>query len=408
MNLATLNKSLFNIGIVLMFVLPLFPAKFRPIIIGIFSLGVVLSFIESKENINVKRLVLNGSVYLFFIFSLLYSDNLDYAVKKLESMSSLIIFPIIFSIFPSNKLQNIYNNRHQYMFVYVVVIAAINLSFFIYHFGHYKSGLITHYLTVTYTAQAGYNIHPIYLSMHICVAIIFSWFLLKKANKRRSIFLISTNIVLLFFILILLKKGPIIGLGIAFTVFVLFQRTKKWWIVYFSIGIISIFSIMSIPKLKFKFSEVFKIENIEGGNITSSNIRYSIYGYAIETIIKSPIIGHGIGDYRDELIKSYKKSPILFQGKYNSHNQYLSFLISIGIVGLVFFVIMLSYNFILALTHNNQELILLLIFYCVVMSFENILERENGVVYFCFFIGLFNLFSGKEKQWNSIDIKANE
>jgi len=408
MNLATFSNFFFNIGIMLMFVLPLFPAKFRPIIIGFFSLGVVLSFIVAKERFNVKRFILNGSIYLFIVFSLLYSENVEYAVKKLESMSSLIIFSIIFSIFPSHKLQNLYNNRHLYMFVYVIAIAVMNLSFFAYHFGHYKSTLITHYLTVTDTAQGGYNIHPIYLSMHICVAIIFSWFLLKKANKHKAIILISINIVLVFFLLILLKKGPIIGLGIAFTVFVLFQKTKKWWIIYLSILVISIFSIMSIPKLKFKFAEVFKIENIEGGKITSSNIRYSIYGFAKETIIKSPIIGHGIGDYRDELIETYKDSPLLYQGKYNSHNQYLSFLISIGIVGLVLFVIMLSYNFILAIINNNLELILLLIFYCFVMSFENILEREDGVLYFCFFIGMFSLFSGIEKHRNGLDIETIE
>ena len=397
MDFTKLNASFFNVSIMLMFVMPLFPAKFRPIIIGFLFLSIVLSFIETKEKFNTKRFIINGSVYVFMVFSLLYSDNLEYAVKKLESMSSLVIFPLIFSMFPSHKLQYIYKNKHLYMFVYVIVIAVLNLCFFAYHFEHYKSTLFTHYLTVTRIAQGGYGIHPIYLSMHICVAIIFSLFLYKKASKTKTTFLLLIDIILLIFLLILLKKGPIIGLGIVFTVFVLFQKTKKWWAIYLSILIVSSVSVIGIPKLKFKFAEVFTIENIASGNITSSNIRYSIYDYAIETIKKSPIIGHGIGDYRDELIKTYEESPILYLGKFNSHNQYLSFLISIGIMGLLIFIVMLSYNLILAIKYNNKELILLLIFYCFVMSFENILEREDGVIYFYFFIGLFSLFSSKEK-----------
>ena len=94
------------------------------------------------------------------------------------------------------------------------------------------------------------------------------------------------------------------------------------------------------------------------------------------------------------LLESLKKdSPILYEGKYNSHNQYISFTLSMGLIGLLTFLCFLCYNLTLAIRYDNQVLILLLIFYGLTMSFENILEREDGVIYFSFFIGYFALYT---------------
>lgn len=405
MKIGALKEKYLNFSIILMFMLPAFPTKIKPYIIGHFFLLVLFNSWGEKHKFDTKFFLINSAIYLFMIISIIYSENIYYALKSLERMSSLIIFPLIFSILSSKTKELIYNNKKKYMFIYILTIALLNLMFFSYHFGHYKETLITHYLTVTRTAQGGYNIHPIYLSMHIAVAILFSMFLLYKEKKYLNIvILIFLDGILIFFLLILLKKGPIIALFLSFFLFIILKNKKNLWSLFLVTVIINVILLFVAPKINKKFSELIKVERIDAGNYSSTNIRYSLYYYAFETFRKSPILGHGIGDYRDKLIESYQKEPILFSEKYNTHNQYLSFLLSLGSIGLLLFLLKLTYNYRYAIKNNNHILITLLTLYCFIMVSENILERENGVIFFSFFLSFFNLFSDK-KIFKRTDIR---
>ena len=378
-----------------MFALPLFPSNLKPYNIAFF--GLVILFINRKNDFtfDFKSFFINSSIYLLMILSLLYSENLHYAFKKLETMASLIIFPMIFSLYPQTMIKKLQHNRNRYMIVFFGSVLLFNAISFIYHLGHHKSMIFIHYPTLNRIAQGAFNIHPIYLSMHICIALLFSFFIIieVKSNYKKAV-LIFLDFLLIGFLFILIKKGPVIVLGITFLLFLLFQRNKRLLYVGLAIMVINLVVISSIPEYREKFSELTKVDNVETGGITSTNIRYNIYKSSIKKIIESPLIGFGVGDHKDELLESLKKdSPILYEGKYNSHNQYISFTLSMGLIGLLTFLCFLCYNLTLAIRYDNQVLILLLIFYGLTMSFENILEREDGVIYFSFFIGYFALYT---------------
>jgi O-antigen ligase len=401
MNLINLfkNKGLL-IAVFLMFLTPLFPTNIKPYVIVVFALMLIIDYYYNRKlEFNKKFFFVNAALYLLMILSMIYTQNMEYGFKKLETMSSLAVFPLLFSMLPSKQLTVIKNNKISLIYTYIIVIVIINLSFFIFHFGHYKETLITHYITVTRIAQEGYNIHPIYLSMHIAIALILSVFLLYKEKRLKNIILLLLlDVVLIFFMLLLLKKGPLIGLFIALTSFVILKKNRKVFSVFLIILVVSITLVLTNDKLNSKFSELIKIEALSQSDATSTNIRYSLYPYAIQAFNKSPIIGHGIGDYRDELILAYEGVPVLYNEKYNSHNQYLSIMISLGLLGLIIFLITIAYNFIWALKSKNHILIVLLIFYCIVMTSENILERENGVLYFSFFLCFFSALDTNRKD----------
>ena len=390
--------GLLNISFLLMFSMPLFPTNIKPVVIGLLGVAVLISNYGEKLRFNKRLFLTNGGIYLLLALSMLYSDNMEFGIRKLETMSSLIIFPLIFSILPTFSEKNINEKRHWYLFAFFLATVIFNIASFLYHFGHYKESLFKHYPTVIRIAQAPYNIHPIYISAHICVAILFSFFILKKLKTTpQKAVIIILDLILLIFLFILLRKGPIIVLGMVSLLFVLFQKSKKLLLVGFIVIMLNIVVIVSIPQYRVKFLELTKIENVEKGDVTSTNIRYSLFRSAIENILKSPIVGYGLGDHKDELLNGLKdKSDVLYQNRYNSHNQYLSFALSIGIVGLLYFIYFLGYNFALAIRYDNQVLILLILFYGLTMMFENILEREDGVIYFSFFISFFAFLSYNE------------
>ncbi|MCB0463967.1 MAG: O-antigen ligase family protein [Flavobacteriaceae bacterium] len=196
----------------------------------------------------------------------------------------------------------------------------------------------------------------------------------------------------MFFLFLLLKKGPVLGLLLGILTFVLLKNKKQIWYLFFSIIFVCFLLVLTSSKIRQKFIELIKIETVNEKDVetTSSNIRYSLYKYGLETFKESFLFGHGIGDYRDKLIESYKDNPVLFNEKYNTHNQYLSFLISLGIIGFLIFLVSIGINLKQAYKKGNHILMVILIFYCFVMITENILEREDGVLYFSFFICFFN------------------
>ncbi len=395
MNKDIINKSI-DLFLLLMFALPIFPTILKSIIIGLFGISIILYAIINKLKFSFKNFIISSSIFFVLILSLFYTENIDYGLKKLVTMISLVLFPFLFSFSLNQKIVQWYKNINLYLWTYIASILILNIVAFIYHFGHYKFDLITHYITVTRIAQGGYNIHPIYLSMHLCVAIIFSIFIFSKEKKKAiKVIILLINTILILFLFLLLKKGPIIGLFIVITIYTVFKNSKKIKFAFMLFIFISITSIFIIPKLNKKFVELIKIENINQDNIKSStNIRYSIYEFAIKAFKSSPIIGHGIGDYRDVLNETYKgESEFLYKKKYNTHNQYLSFLTSIGLLGLLIYLFNLLKHFNNAFKRSNLILILLLVFYSFVMISENILEREDGVIFFSFFINFFALKS---------------
>ena len=394
-----LKFKIINASLSLMFALPLFPTNAKPYIIILVGLSVLIGNIGTSFYFNLKKFLINSSIYLLMVFSLVYSQNMEYGLNKLETMASLIIFPLIFALFPRRYLEDVSKNFYKYITVYFFAVVLFNLVSFLYHGLHYGKTIFIHYPTVNRIAQGPYNIHPIYLSVHICVALLFSFFILRKlkSNYKRAAIIIL-DIILIIFLFILLKKGPVIVLAFVSLIFALFQRNKKVLYLALLVVILNVLAILSIPEYRSKFAELIKIEHVDSGGTTSSNIRYTIYSIAIKKMIESPIIGYGIGDNKDVLLEEYKKeSQILYNEKYNSHNQYISFMLATGIIGLVAFLFFISYNLVYAIRYNNQILILLILLYGLIMSFENILEREDGVIYFSFFIGFFALLSYNEQ-----------
>ena len=234
--------------------------------------------------------------------------------------------------------------------------------------------------------------------MHICISILFSLFILMKSTgKKLNIFLIVIILLQLFFLLVLNKKGPIISLLAIVTFYLLLKGNLKKFSIYFSIIFLLFIIVFNNTKRREQFKELFNIEDLNEADITSTNIRFAIYKFAIESIKEQPIFGYGIGDSKTELLTKYKdRSTYLYENRYNTHNQYLSFLLSVGILGFALIVWSLYLILKRGFENSNYLFIVILLFYLTEMLFENILERENGVIFYSFFVCLLEIMSKDE------------
>lgn len=119
--------------------------------------------------------------------------------------------------------------------------------------------------------------------------------------------------------------------------------------------------------------------------------RLLIWASALELIKKKPVIGYGLVQSKEELIKKYQEKgfQIGVKERYNVHNQYLESMLSAGIVGLLLFVGLLFYPLRAACKERKLLLLLVVLHYMLQSLVESTLTVQQELIFFWFFIWLF-------------------
>lgn len=376
---------------------PIIPNRFKGVPVILFFLVAIYLFSRFKSRaINFKKTLVLTSLYIILLISLSYTENLDSIDKTLSTRLSLLILPISFSLIDATKvfIQSKYIEKFYKVFTLSTFLYCLIVFYEILSVGYYSDKTtISEVYNILNTSFYGINQHPIYSSIFIVFAL---YFLLFKIKSSTVYYRVLRFLVLLFFTYILFflsRRGVLIALfiGLIASLFFRFKKVdiKKNLIIGFTfLFVISLFT----PVVEKRFSEVFSkktFSKVDSNN--SSSIRYAIYECALKTIKQNWWFGFGVGDVKDELLKCYSlKSNILVEGNYNSHNQYFSYLLSSGIFGLLLLIFILVKTFLIGLKNKSSTIVFFTLFYVVVLSFENILERQSGVILFMFFISYFN------------------
>lgn len=117
-----------------------------------------------------------------------------------------------------------------------------------------------------------------------------------------------------------------------------------------------------------------------------------------EIFKKHPLFGVTAGDIREERLKMYRAEGFdsLAAVNFNAHNQYLEVLSRFGIIGFIIFVAFLLYP--VCLKPTSPFYLTILISVAIVFMTESFLERQQGLLAFLFFYGLFNKVMLRNKQ----------
>ena len=146
-----------------------------------------------------------------------------------------------------------------------------------------------------------------------------------------------------------------------------------------------------LSRLHTTFWELKNLENNGYVNGSSITMRFEYWKTGWQIFRNVPLLGVGTGDIQEEYQKTYKLNNSTLDLKYQrrSHNQYLSILVSLGIVGLILFLISILYP----LVKYNGELKFLYLVSVVVfltsMLWEDTIESQAGATSFALLISLF-------------------
>ncbi|MFT4801036.1 MAG: O-antigen ligase [Flavobacteriaceae bacterium] len=390
-------KTLFITGTFLFFISLLIPENLRNIPIFIFIFIIFILFINFKIKTTAfhKITIYNTLYFVITAISLFYTDNIDYGLKRIMTMSAILIVPLCFYLVSNMEIIR-YDKFLKYFFTCFFISSIL---FFIgvlikNNFDGYLNETIFIHTPERLNAGYGrYSIHPIYASIYLSISIIFSIPIYKKLNNKVSkIGLILGALFLIMTLIVLARKGPIIITFLLLLAYLFTSKKKSRNIFFFGLATI-IFSIIAynIPSIKNRFIELFEVliqkKSVDFG---STEIRLNIIGCSIDAIKNAPFFGYGVGGAESVLQVCYEKKTMIFKGEYyNSHNQFISAWLSSGILGIASLIGLFIFNFKNAIKSKDFIHISILTLFLFMMLIENILERQNGVIIFSFFINFF-------------------
>ncbi|NNK87888.1 MAG: O-antigen ligase family protein [Flavobacteriaceae bacterium] len=360
---------------------------------GLFNL---LLYRKVKWN---RLIILNSALYIIYCLGFLFLSEDRSSAKILETSAAVIVCPLLFAIFAANQ-KKVFSERVQALFFRVVIYSCVLYAIIIFAYLVYSGILWDSKPFGFYVTQLTKNIpliydHPIYTSLALSIALLFSVSIAsrKSGNKRIKKQMLVLMIPLVLALIFLSRRGVILAFGISMIIFLTgaFSKLKlrPYHIVLSAIGVIALVFIN--PTSRDRMSEIFNFETyVEKNETNSTNNRIQVYKCAVEQIAKRPWFGYGINDDKTALYSCYKKSLYyLYENRFNTHNQYLSIAMKSGIIGLLIFILFLAINLRLAIRTNDMLFLSVLILFIVIMLFENILERQNGVMIFSVLINYF-------------------
>jgi len=244
------------------------------------------------------------------------------------------------------------------------------------------------------------DMHATFFSMQLVIALVYliSILIQNQSVYYRILYCICCCILLagllqlcsktIFFCLLI-----IINIAIPF-----FQLKgyKRWKFVLTTASITAVLmiGIFRLNTFKERYITDLRTDLTQKSTATTTDSRLDRWRAAEGLIVKSPIIGYGAGSEIGLLHQVYfsKKYYSSFLNKLNVHNQYLSFLLKSGLIGLLIYIATLTFGFRAALAQKDLLFFTFMLLIAMVSFAENYLDVDKGVCFYAFFFSFFVIY----------------
>lgn len=431
MSFSSFRKNLLRFGLMAIIILMPYPVRYFNIGLYIFLIGFfihpdVLKMI--RQSLNQRQTYILGSLFILISIGHLYTIEENPNYGNLSLAVSFLLVPFFIN---GIKLSNQQINEYLRFFVFSCFSAAfICISYALYrnffeeqqltysNWGsvdagkfneEYKNSLINWNLFTYREFSKAIDIHPVYLSIYFIFGIIILIHRLISGIVKSKI---STCFFLIFLgisVLLIGAKAPILSMVVVLVAFTGYQVTKsgqsKRYLIRSAIVLTAfVILIFTVPGSKFRINGFIKslsdLQNIPRNEtqLLTNGTKHRIYIWSesIKLAKKSPLYGYGTEGDRVALIGAYEKDG--FKVFYNEHNQYLKYLLSYGIFGLLLFIAVFVYQLSIAWKKSNLIYVMLILLLLLSFLTENILSTQKGVIFYTFMSALLFRLSRSEDQ----------
>jgi O-antigen ligase len=407
-NDSKVNKISYYHLVLLMASLP-FDFFYSHIILISFALH---TFIHLKKDrlrslLSLKMLAL-PSVLFISIVATTYTINIPAAFTEWTLRIPLLLFPVLFSL---NEL-DIKKYRSKLLLTFSLVCAATVFYLFfnaLYTIRYYHLPLRAIFAEgfTNHNFAQPINIHATFFSFQLVIAVVYFLYILMQGISSRSlkIFYSICCIILICGIIQLSSKSILLVLFIIINVALPYyvlkgQSRKKFMLAGFSIWVLVVTGVLSIPTFRERYVTLFKDDiSSDKAVLRNSDSRVERWRVAMERIKKKPLTGYGSGSEIDLLHDDFYNAKLYSSYLYrlNSHNQYVSLVLKSGIWGLLVYVLTLIYGFKASLKKRDVVFISFMLVITAVSFSENVLDVDKGVMFYSFFFSFF-IFSDRNDK----------
>lgn len=329
-----------------------------------------------------RRVVLIDKTEVFFLLTLAFCTLLSFPDRVFHSWERLLMFVLLITS-STSMLQSDYNRnlrRQSLDSIIYICICISSVSFFCYFFninlfedtfsGEYYSDFnefIGHF--------SGITKHSMILGPLAGISVVYLFGEVLKAKKKKSILLMFLCIGSLFFAA---SRGAILATFCGVLVCI-FKYTRNGYKKNFFFVIISVVLLFPIYQ-PYVDAALNKHEN--KGNLGVYDSRTTKFEARIDEFQKSPIYGVGFC----AIDPNGKDEYNIITGSIEPGSSWLAVLSMSGLVGFIYFIVIVYQSIHRANRKKENMLLILLIFFCVHMFVEGYIFSAGNALSFIFWL----------------------
>ena len=348
----------------------------------------------SSSKAHLATLAMTISLFVLIAFRCLFPEANKESLSYLEVSVSLVALPLAFyllsSAFSQKELQ-----VGGWLFIGSSLLAfGLGMGYALFQVAHMQlesQEVLSYHIRTIFEDAVDY--HPTYASTVLGMVILK---LLHKILNREGHPLAAWLLmgVAMLILALLASRTPIAATLLCMTVLVGMQTKSvfKTAITAISILALAFISFQTIPSFSSRFKEV-SVSNTqlpEKKNEDSFNLRTGILRCSMEMISSHWIWGIGPGQVKARLNTCYDSiAPEVYKDKnFNTHNQFMDYWAGLGLLGPLLLLALMASVTIILWKKADWVGVCTAILFLLAMQTENLLTRQNGIVAFCFFLGL--------------------
>jgi len=374
--------------------------RFYSAIILISFLIHTIIFLRKKalKNIDGKMLILQ-SVFFVSLFSAIYAPSFKDSSNVITKQLAIFLFPFLFAITSLDFAR--YRSELMKGFTISCTLTVIYLFFDAIHVIWYSKLPLKELFSwafVNHNFSLPIDMHATYLSMLLVLSIVYCLQqLFCHVTRYNKILFISCSVILFAGLIQLSSKSAIFAIFIiimiGFPWFLVRKENRSWYlIVSLIVSALLITGILSFQAFRYRYVNTLENDLYGDRGLVKMNGRFDRWNTAMALVEKSPVFGTGSGSEDPLLRESYFERKMY--GPYllslNAHNQYISFMINSGVIGLMIYLGTLGWGYWKSIKNRDILFFSFIVLVTIVSFSEDLLDVNKGIFFYAFFFPFFN------------------
>ena len=239
--------------------------------------------------------------------------------------------------------------------------------------------------------------HATFFSMQLSISLVYILSVLVKERWfYKKIFFFMCSIILIAGIIQLSSKSVfaalIISVNIALPYFLLTGAKRiKYITIAAMVTVLAVVVIFNSNAFRKRYFIELKQDLSKQPGEGATDSRLARWNVAAGLIAKAPVLGHGAGSEMGLLHRAFFKNKLYnsYLNGLNAHNQYLSFLIKSGMIGLLVYLATLAFGFKISFRRKDAVFFTFMVLIAIVSMSEDFLDVDKGTFFYAFFFAFF-------------------